>query len=90
MKINVTDNHIINGKRGECQQCPLALAVNTKPDCFNAMVYDTVLLFLQDKKIWRAYIPQDVQKWLVAFDLNEPVKPMSFNIHPTLIPEEYL
>ena len=90
MKINVTDNHIINGKRGESQHCPIALAVNTKPDCFMASVNDTVLTFLRDRQVWRAYIPLDAQSWIGSFDLNQPVKPMALNIHPTLIPEKYL
>ena len=90
MKINVTDNHIINGKRRDPKQCPIALAVNTNPDCFMASVSDTILTFLQDRHLWRANIPRHAQRWIERFDLNQPVKPMSFNIHPTLIPEKYL
>ena len=89
MQVTVSENHIQNGKRGKADECPIALAINTKADCFLASMNDSVITFLQNKRTYRATAPVEARYWMRSFDRSQSVKPFSFNLQPTLISEIY-
>ena len=90
MKVTVNEYHIEKGRRGKADECPVAMAINNRAECFGASVAIGVIVFLRNKKRWRATVPLDVRHWIGRFDRNEHVQPFSFNLHPTLINEEYV
>lgn len=90
LTVEVTNTHIINGKKRDCSKCPIALAIwEAMDDPLSPFEYayrveaGTDLIYLYDaqgNEIYRAYTPDDAEKFMRQFDTEIDVKPalMSF------------
>lgn len=91
LTVEVTNEHIINGHKSSCQECPIALAIMDAID--DSMVEfnhvhrveagtDFIYLFdNQGNTIYHAYTPENAAKFMRQFDAEIEVFPalMSFN-----------
>lgn len=76
MTIEVKAKHIQNGRKFECDRCPVALAVK---EASGDMAARATLDFLEFNK--RTYtIPEKVREWIMDFDGEEKVQPFTFEI----------
>lgn len=91
IQIDVTQDHIDNGKRYECNACPVALA-------FQKHINDDYSFEINDEYIdvvtkFNGYtqaeitVPCTVTAFVRDFDSIKPVKPFSFQID---IPDRFL
>ena len=79
MKISITAEHIKNGKRNSCTDCPVALALLEKNydayvSCRKLTVRKTPADYHQP-----LYVPQTVRTFINNFDGGLEVFPFSFN-----------
>ena len=72
LKIQVTGKDIKNGKRGDCNKCPIALAVGRKTGGW-ASVSDDILTL---RGVYS--VPEEVNYFTEDFDHGKKVKPFSF------------
>ena len=84
MKIKVTEEDMIFGRRGHPWMCPLALAMKRETG-WQATVSTTVLMlshYDHGRLSWPP--PFSVQEWIWRFDACLHVEPVEFDI-PTII-----
>lgn len=83
MRIEVTQEDIDKGAKGDCLLCPIAHAVMraTGAQCVN--VHTRIEVLHTDKTGWRhfGHTPASFE-FLRAFDREEPVSPFSFELVP--------
>ncbi len=71
----VTQEHIDNGVRDNCFECPVALAILTT----TTEVVDVERSHIAIGE--RCYpMPETARRFVAAFDLGEPVEPFSFSL----------
>lgn len=91
IRINVTKNDIVNGKKSTCHYCPHALAIQRRvkaPYYVNVFVDEIYIQHSQDEPIeYRILIPDRIQDWIWDFDNSMLVKPTSYTLD---IPDKYL
>ncbi len=74
--IQVTEDHIRLGKRSNCRECPVALAVREELPA--AKILGTVLIV---ETPWlKIHLPKKVTEFIEAFDHFRPVEPFSFEL----------
>lgn len=76
MKIRVTQQHIEEGRRGSCRECPIALAI-VSAGFFKAWVGASQIR--ANGKLW-CDTPPEVYRFIQKFDTNKRVKPFEFEI----------
>jgi hypothetical protein len=88
VKVEVTQDDINNGKRGECSRCPLALAIRraVRPEiCVLVGSFDYVLQ--GDRTRHNRSLPQIAKNFVRRFDDFAKCKPVSFSL---CIPDDLL
>lgn len=76
MKISVTQDHISRGKKDDCFQCPVALALRERIGI--SAVYGAYF-----RKSWDGSaigLPKTATNFIYDFDAGEPVEPIEFEI----------
>jgi hypothetical protein len=91
VKVTVTQQDIENGIRGNCDNCPIALAISR---AFNARAYAGISSFnlrsrYGDETRWESRwvrLPSEAKRWQEEFDLQGPEKssPISFEVENPL------
>lgn len=77
MKISVSERDIAAGKRGECCQCPLALAIlRASKREFVAVSCASVLL----DTCYEVPLPDEAMQFVKDFDMGENVSPFEFEL----------
>jgi hypothetical protein len=88
--INVTAEHIANGKRGECEFCPVALAFQAALDLGPFASIDVLIgcaTITTGGRSIAVSLPEDADQFIVNFDDGEPVEPFSFTVdYPQVTP----
>ena len=79
MRISVTDSHILLGRKGVAQSCPVALAM-AAVGYAGAAVGRVSVRFREGDGIVVLPLPDDVTAFVDAFDLGEPVGPFEFHL----------
>ena len=74
--VEVTQDHIIHGRRSDCTACPVALALE---DVVPGPWYVNALWLYNTRK-WEIKTPKNVEEFMLAFDSGQPVQPFSFEI----------
>jgi hypothetical protein len=82
--IAVTAEHITEGKRGDCEICPVALAARLAfPDAGLIRVDQETLFVHQDGRITEYDLPAEAWRFVIAFDRRNAVEPFSFTVSPS-------
>jgi hypothetical protein len=78
MTINVTQDHIDNGKKGTANRCPIALAIK---DAFGpaVRVYVSITAY-QIGPVKDRPLPPEAITFIQKYDRGSTVKPFSFEI----------
>ena len=77
-EIYVTESHIENGERWDCQACPISLALSEVLGNVKVYTSGSSITFTDPGYEIRQFYPSnDVRKWIAAFDYNDPVKPIT-------------
>lgn len=74
--INVTQQHIEDGVRGDPYSCPVAKAISKTLGYPSWFVKVEAYLFTIDNNTY--FMPFTVRNFIDAYDNNEPVQPFSF------------
>ena len=74
--VEITQDDIDNGYRNHHKRCPLSLAVKRKLNRTDVSVHARRLYV--GTEVYD--IPRAARNWLYAFDTNQPVSPITFNI----------
>lgn len=82
MKIEVTQKDIDNGVQGECQLCPIALAIKSTSNFKRVYVNGKFIeVWHRGNQGIKTYeLPKKAQTFVKRFDRQEPVKPFSFEL----------
>ena len=75
MKIDVTQEDIVNGKKKSCDECPIALAM-IRAGYKNVSVGS---YFISSGNL-TYLVPPEVTKFVLDFDAEKPVSPFSFEL----------
>ncbi len=82
MIVSVTKAHIKAGKRYDCEECPIALALyDATGDAYVAVTRDN--LQVGPFKSYKA--PRSVSRFVKRFDTNKKVKPFRFILSERLV-----
>lgn len=73
--VEVTQDDIHMGQRGDCSACPIALALNRRTN--RKWNVGRLYASLADGK-WSIDTPDEVRDFVDAFDYRNPVTPFSF------------
>lgn len=84
--INVTQEDIDHGEKGNCSRCPVALAASRV--LYHPTIWPCGIWFGRPCSMNRCSVPTppEVTKFVSDFDSDRPVEPFSFTL--TCIPEE--
>ena len=75
-KVNITQSHILSGRKGACRFCPIALALK---DAFpESTVHVQGFYFTIDGVQFQS--PKEVVNFISDFDSGLPVRPFSFEL----------
>jgi len=81
--VNVTQEHISKGWKGDCYDCPIALALRPLiGEAYKFQVQAGYVLIEDDPEPvpFRIAIPKICTSFIAAFDMGETVKPFQFQI----------
>lgn len=76
MTISVEQNHILEGLKGDCCGCPIAIAVSEQVKPRFVEVHDAAV-YINDKKY---PLPERAQEFIYSFDSGETVTPFTFEL----------
>ncbi len=79
MVINVTAEHIAKGKRGKCEECPIALALNDATKA-NWEVNGTHVYSLWANNQVTRRLPLEVANRIARFDEQGEMDPFTFEL----------
>lgn len=77
MKIQVTAEDIVKGKRESCDSCPIALAITRKAG-ERASVDECTAWFISTESL--IPLPVSARKFVRAFDRGDSVAPFEFDL----------
>jgi hypothetical protein len=84
IKLEVTQQDIDRGKRGECDKCAVALALSRQLPQYEPSVGNLSGITLYDKEsrlpIYECDNTKKIQEFISKFDAGEPVKPDTFSL----------
>lgn len=84
MKIEITQEDICRGVRGNSRLCPVARAVSRT---FGTTARAYRMIFPDVSKVNEyCFTPPQVVKWIQTFDADHPVEPFSFEMPPFVQP----
>jgi len=76
VKIKVTQRHIDTAYPGECDSCPVALAIRDAVDGRPVSVfYGSIVIGKSD-----CFMPDEVYDFVLDFDAGAPVEPFEFDL----------
>lgn len=80
--INVTQEHIDKGMKGNCRKCPIALAVEQdyKPLAPPQVGLTCMLITDLEGKAVTVSLPDECSNFIFRFDSERDVKPFSFEL----------
>lgn len=76
MKIDVTKEHIRNGKRGKPGSCPLALALKDA-NCENPSVCCRYCFYTRNGKAYEGILSRKTSKKIIEFDSGGDIEPFT-------------
>lgn len=79
LKINVTQQNIIKGRKYTSKSCPIALAFK-EAGIKKVEVKNLQFLLRKSEDSIMYDLPRMARKFIRAFDEGRPVKPFSFNV----------
>jgi len=86
LEIAVNQVDIENGVRCDTGKCPIALAFKRAvPGALGLQVWDddeAVSWSDETGKLWSAELPEEAQDFVINFDAEDPVEPLSFVLSP--------
>ena len=78
--INVTQDHINKGSRGQCRNCPIALALLDN-GFENVAVFEGVIdTYHKEYGYWYYYIPPELQEIINNYDKTGKMDPLEFEL----------
>ncbi len=82
MLIEVTQNDIDEGRRGECELCPVARAIKRASGSHCVYVDPTEVLLGENvlEATWTK-LPEEAAQFIEDYDNMQPVDPFSFNLN---------
>lgn len=84
IRVEVTAEDIEHGEAGNCNNCPVAKAVDRRAGRFDARVGSTYLYFGEDPDLREIPIPKEATAFIRRFDDEEyrgrPHNPFSFDL----------
>ncbi len=82
MTIHVTQSHIDAGIKGQCTQCPIALAARVAIGQGHRIQvsFCNIIAICGGYKSTLYPLPQEAQAFVEAFDAGQPVQPFSFKV----------
>jgi len=83
MIIEVTELHITEGQAGNCNHCPIALAIDPFFPKHTIAVAGRSINFHPIKmsdEIITWYAPVEVNRWVCAFDIHGHTEPFTFEL----------
>jgi hypothetical protein len=84
IKVNVTEEHIRRGKKGECSLCPIALALQDQVPYSMVSVGCNKMTYYPDPELrghWMvAETPEKVSEAILDFDADGKMTPFSFTV----------
>ena len=78
--INVTADDIVNGIRGKCVSCPVALAISKVFPKYFVVVRNTEVHLNHSALVQTIQLPNSAVNFIDDFDNNKPVEPFSFEL----------
>lgn len=80
IKISVTQDHINNGARLHCSECPIALAaLDVLPEDSQVSVFPTLRVYFPGYVRGTPYeLPETALTFIETFDFGAPVSPFTF------------
>ena len=79
MKIEVTQEDIQKGKKGNSCACPVWHAGN-RAGLIDFEVWNRSVVFVHNGQDARCLLPESVQTFIKKFDCGQPVEPISFDL----------
>lgn len=81
ISVNVTQEDIDNGVRGDACNCPVALAIGRATEHkYVVMAWREILLTIKCNIVYRIDTPRYVSNFIESFDAKRNVCPFSFNL----------
>ena len=81
MKIEVTENDIEHGQRGDPKCCAIGRALDRAGVMHFGVMGPAVLLANELRLSTALLLPPFVQRWILDFDAGKPVQPFSFELN---------
>ncbi len=81
MKLNITEDHIKNGKPEESEYCPIALAVKEQFQNTSSIWVSSNFIYLRVCNECKTYkLPANAQLFIRNFDSNLSVEPITIEL----------
>jgi len=80
MKIEVTEQDIENGRRGDPKCCAIGRALDRAGVVHFGVMGPAVLIANESRLSTARLLPASVQRWILDFDAGKPVEPFSFEL----------
>src|SRR5947209_3364746 len=80
MNIRVTSNDIENGQRHDPERCPVARALSRAGVLHFGVMLATIVVADGHGHVTSLPLPSQVTDWILDFDNNRLVRPMSFEL----------
>lgn len=77
MRIEVTESDIVHGARWDCDNCPIALAIERATHQANCW---SVLWNRATSPLGTVWLPDEAKDFIDNFDNERPVAPFSFDV----------
>jgi hypothetical protein len=79
--VDVTQEDIDGGERGDCKKCPIARALaRTKGQSPEVSDFEVSQFRIQYQREGRMLLPEEAQIFVRRFDNKRPVSPFSFTL----------
>lgn len=79
--VEVTEDDIRQGIRGECGTCPLARALNRVVESqWKVKVYSFHAQLEDAADLWEAVLPNSAEDFVASFDRGGPGEPFAFDL----------
>jgi len=81
IEIQITEQHIKEGKPKRCALCPVALALKESLNVSVVSVYyDTIIIVHKVGDVRSYQTPKDLREFLKNLDACRPMKPLKFEL----------
>lgn len=83
----VTQEDIDEGILLECEKCPVARAVSRMLPAYPKISVSSKIVevwFTKHTGVWSLDVADDLAEWILAYDREQPVRPIGLRIHAKL------